>query len=119
LKIHLLSRGRSLGRYAFVPTKFSPYIGGGAGVMWYNLEQDGDFVDFETLDIFTDYFESNSATFTANAFGGGELWLTPRLGLNLEGRYNWAKADLERDFSELGEIDLKGWQLTAGLTIRH
>ncbi len=119
LKFHLLSRGRSLGRYAFVPTKFSPYIGGAAGVMWYNLEQNGDFVDFETLDIFSDHFESNGATFTANAFGGGELWLTPRLGLNVEGRYNWAKADLKHDFSQFGEIDLKGWQLTAGLTLRH
>ena len=119
VKLHLLPRGRSLGRYAFVPNRFSPYVGGGAGVMWYNLEQHGDFVDFETLDIFSDNFESDGAAFTANAFGGGELWINPRIGVNLEARYNWAKADLKYDFSEFGEIDLQGWQLTAGVSFRY
>ena len=119
LKIHLLSRGRSISRYAYVPNKFAPYVGGGAGIMWWKLEQDGDFVDFETLDIFTDYFESSGETFTANAFAGGDVWLASRVGLNVEARYNWANADLNRDFSDFGEIDLKGWQLTAGVTFRY
>jgi hypothetical protein len=119
LKIHLMPRGRSISRYAYVPTRFSPYVGGGAGVMFYRLEQYGDFVDFETLDIFTDQFESNGETFTANAFAGGDFWLATRVGLNVEARYNWAKADLNYDFSDFGEIDLKGWQLTAGISLRH
>jgi hypothetical protein len=120
LKLHLLPRGRSLSRYAYIPGKFSPYVGGGAGVMFYELEQEGDFVDFETLDIFTDYFQESGTVFTANAFAGGDIWITPRAGINIEGRYNWGEADLDSyDFSELGRIDLQGWQLTAGITLRH
>jgi hypothetical protein len=119
LKFHLLPRGRSISRYAFIPARFSPYVGGGAGAMYYNLKQYGDFVDFETLDIFTDHFESDGAAFSANAFAGGDVWINPRIGLNFEGRYNWGKADLNRAFSDFDNIDLRGWQLTAGLTLRY
>ncbi|HEY0671978.1 MAG TPA: outer membrane beta-barrel protein [Longimicrobiales bacterium] len=119
LKAHLTSQGRSLGRYAFIPTRVSPYVGAGAGVMWYRLRQEGDFVDFETLDIFADYFESDGATFTANVFAGGNLWLKPRWGLNLETRYSWAKADLHDSFSDFEQVDLRGWQLTAGVSVRY
>lgn len=120
LKLHLLSRGRSISRYAYIPGKFSPYVGGGAGVMFYKLQQEGDFVDFETLDIYTDYMEESGSTFTANAFAGGDVWLLPRVGLNIEGRYHWGEANLRSyAFSELGTIDLQGWQLTAGVTLRH
>lgn len=118
LKAHLTSRGRSLGRYAFIPTRVSPYVGVGAGVLWYRLRQEGDFVDFETLDIFTDYFESDGATFTANASAGGDFWLTARWGLNLETRYSWAKANLHDSFSDFEQVDLRGWQLTAGVSVR-
>ena len=119
LKVHLLPRGRSISRYAFIPTRVSPYVGGGAGVMWYRLEQQGDFVDHETLDIFGDRFESSGSTFTANAFAGGDLWLFPHVGLNVEGRYTWAKADLRDSFSDFDRIDLRGWQLTAGISFRY
>lgn len=119
LKIHLLPRGRSISKYAFVPNRFSPYVGAAAGVMWWELYQDGDFVDFETLDIFHSFFESDGATFTANASAGGDLWVTSRVGLNVEGRYNLARADLDDDFSDFGKIDLSGWQLTAGITVRY
>jgi hypothetical protein len=119
LKLHLLPRGRSLGRLAFVPARVSPYVGGGVGVLWYRLEQDGDFVDHETLDIFTDHFESDGATFTAHALGGGDLWILPRVGLNVEARYSWAKADLNDAFSDFERIDLRGWQWTAGISLRY
>lgn len=118
-KVHLLPRGRSISRYAWVPNRFSPYVGAGAGVLWYRLEQAGDFVDYETLDIFSDDFESDGATPTAQAFGGGEIWLLSRAALNVDARYTWAKADLRGAFSDFERIDLRGWQFTAGITFRH
>jgi hypothetical protein len=119
LKLHLLPRGRSLSRYAFIPSRVSPYVGGGIGAMFYRLEQYGDFVDEETLDIWTDSFESDGAGFAANAFAGGDFWLGKRVAINVEGRYNWAQADLNYDFSDFDNIDLRGWQLTAGVTLRY
>lgn len=117
------ARGRSLGEHAWVPTRsVTPYVGGGAGIMWYKLEQEGEFVDESTdpenPDIFRDYFVSDDIAFTAQAFGGVDLWVASRFGINLEGRYSWAKADLNNAFSDWDRIDLRGWQLTTGLTVR-
>ena len=119
VKVHLLSRGRSLGRYAFIPNRVSPYVGATAGALWYDLDQRGDFVDYETLDIFTDYFVSDGTTFTANVIAGSDIWLLQRVGVNIETRYNWAKADLKDSFADFEQIDLRGWQLTAGLSFRY
>jgi hypothetical protein len=119
LKLHLLPRGRSLSRYAFIPSRVSPYVGGGIGAMFYTLEQYGDFVDEETLEIWTDSFEEDGAAFTANAFAGGDFWLGKRVAINVEGRYNWAQADLNYDFADFENVDLRGWQLTAGVTLRY
>lgn len=118
LKVHLTPRGRSLGRYAFIPSKVNPYVGAGGGIMWYRIEQNGDFVDFETLDIFTSNFLDEGFTGTWYAAAGGDVWLLSRVGVNLEARYNWAKADLDGDFSDFDEIDLRGLQWTIGVTLR-
>jgi hypothetical protein len=119
LKLHLLPRGRSISRYAFIPSRVSPYVGGAAGVMWYDLKQYGDFVDHESLDIFTDHFESDGAGFTGNVFAGGDMWVSSRIGVNLEARHTWAKAGLSESFSDFDDIDLRGWQLSAGVTLRY
>jgi hypothetical protein len=123
LKFYPLSQGRTLGKYAWVPTRrFTPYVGAAAGLMWYNLEQEGEFVDEATdpnsPDIFSDFFKSDGTAPTGHLFGGAELWLIPRVGLNVEGRYAWAKADLYDAFQDFERIDLRGWQVTTGLTVR-
>ena len=46
LKYYLADRGRSVGEFAYIPSKIAPYVGVGAGAMWYKFEQNGDFVDF-------------------------------------------------------------------------
>ena len=43
--------------------------------MVYDFDQFGDFVDYETLDIFTKYFESDDATPTAHVAGGVDFSL--------------------------------------------
>src|SRR5262245_28223810 len=46
VRIALLDRGRAISRYAFVPRTVSPYVGAGAGMLYYKFTQQGDFVDF-------------------------------------------------------------------------
>jgi hypothetical protein len=117
-KVYLVERGRSISRHAWVPVNFTPYLTAGGGYMAYRLEQDGDFVDYETLEIFSRTFETSGGGATAYAGAGGEWWLSPRIGLNADGRYAWASANLDRDFSDFGTIDLNGFQFTAGLAVR-
>jgi hypothetical protein len=115
IKLYLLSRGREVSRYAFVPRKVRPYAGGGAGFVWYELEQAGDFVDFVDLSIFTSAFHSSGWGFASQAFAGTEVGLTPRWFLSVEARYLWSEADLEGDFVGFEPIDLSGLRIGAGI----
>jgi opacity protein-like surface antigen len=117
-KYYLLPRGRSLSTHAWVPVRLTPYLTAGAGYMFYDLVQEGAFVDFETLEVFDRRFESSGGGATLHAGAGGEWWFTPRLALNAEGRYSWASGSLDRDFSDFDNVDLRGFQLTTGLSVR-
>lgn len=115
LKLYLTSRGTRVSRYAWVPASVVPYVGGGGGFTYYRLEQEGEFIDFTDLTIFEDFFESNGWTVSGHAFGGLDIKLNPSLGLVLEGRYQWASADLTGSFVGFEPIDLSGLRATAGV----
>ena len=117
-KMYLVERGRRVSSFAWVPVNFVPYLTAGGGYMVYRLEQDGDFVDYQTNEIFSSFFESSGGGATAYAGGGVEYWFGPRFGLNADGRYQWASPNLDRDFADFGSIDLQGFQFTAGLAVR-
>jgi hypothetical protein len=122
LRMYLAPRGRSIGKFAWVPSRISPYIGGGGGFMWYRFRQQGDFLDFATSPtnprIFTSTFESSSWSPEAHAFGGLDYSLSPRVALTTEARYTWARAGLSADFTGFQKIDLSGIAATAGLAVR-
>ena len=117
-RFYLASPGRSIGSYAWIPNKFVPYVGAGGGMMWYRLRQTGEFIDFQTSDVFPDEFESSGWTGTAHAMVGADYSLTPRLALTGEGRYTWAKTSLGTDFTGFDGIDLSDFAITLGLNVR-
>jgi hypothetical protein len=117
-RVSLVSQGRAIGRYAWIPRKVVPYVGAGAGAAWYRLRQEGEFVDRETLDIFEDAFESSGWAPAATAFGGTDVSLNPRYGLTVEGRYLLGKAPMNKDFSTYNKIDLSGYDASIGLYFR-
>lgn len=118
VRYYLRDRGRSLGRFAWVPSGFVPYVGAGAGGNYYRFEQDGDFVDMETNDIFHDQLVSDGTTPFAHFFGGVELAMGPRFVLTAEGRYSWSSGPMDRAFEGFDDIDLSGFQVLAGFGIR-
>ncbi len=115
LRLYLTDRGRRVSRYVWVPAKFVPYVGYGVGATWYRLEQQGDFVDFIDLTIFSDTFTSDGWTFATHAFAGLEVELNPNLRLLLEGRYQWADAELRGSFVGFDPIDLNGLRTLVGV----
>lgn len=117
-RLSLLAPGRAIGRYAWIPNRVVPFIGGGGGAVWYRLHQEGEFVDTETLDIFEDQFESKGWSLGATGFGGADISLTPRVGFSIEGRYLWARAPMNGDFSTFNKIDLSGYDASIGLFVR-
>jgi hypothetical protein len=120
LKMYLGNPGRAIGRFAWIPKRYAPYVGAGGGAMWYRLRQEGDFIDFATLKVFPDTFDSDGWAPTVHAFAGTEVSLSARFAVSVEGRYQWAHASLNaRDFSGFDPIDLSGFAVTSGFTIRY
>jgi hypothetical protein len=117
-KAYLKDRGRSVSRFAWVPARWAPYVGAAGGWVWYRFDQHGDFVDFETLDIFADHFTSRGVTPTVHVYGGADWSLGPYVYLTAEARYAWANADMSEDFVDFDPMDLSGLQGSLGISLR-
>ena len=117
VKAYLAQRGRTLGRFAWIPTRIAPFVGAGGGAMHYRFKQDGDFVLQPSLDVSRETLQTSGWTPTAHGFAGLDLSLSPRVALTGEARYNWARAATNGDFEDY-RIDLSGLGATAGLTLR-
>jgi hypothetical protein len=115
VRFSLVPRGREVSRYAWIPSAFVPYVGGGAGFMHYQLKQYGDFVDFADLDIFSDSFSSAGWSPSAHVFAGSDFQLVKQLYLTVEGRFTWVNAELDQDFIGFEPMDLGGFKLAAGI----
>jgi hypothetical protein len=118
VKRYLTPRGRSIGRFAWVPARRATYVGIGAGMMWYRFRQVGDFVDFQTLNVFPDDFQSSAWTPVVHTLAGVDVALGRYFVLTGEGRYTWAKGSMGRDYVGFNRIDLSGLSLTAGFSVR-
>ena len=114
MKFALLPPGRRVSRYAWIPSKVTPYVGAGGGVLHHKFQQDGDFVDFVDNQVFASSFESSGWAPSAYALGGADIHVYRRLFLSLEGRYTWSNATLDRDFVDFAPMDLKGFRFGAG-----
>lgn len=120
LKGYLLPRGRRISQLAWIPNRWAPYLGAGAGLSWYEFEQYGDFVDVETLDIFEDRFRADGRGGTWHAMAGLDVTLTPHFLLRGEYRYVGGEGRfVSSDFDGFDDtIDLSGSQVTLGVAVR-
>ena len=116
---YLSTRGRSVGRFAWIPAARATYVGFGAGLMRYDFRQAGDFVDFNTLNIGYDEYVSKAWTPVLHALAGIEMSLGRVVMVTGEARYTWAKGPMSRDFEGFNRIDLSGISVAAGLAIRQ
>jgi hypothetical protein len=118
-KLYLQPRGRSIGRFAYVPaTGLMPYVGAGGGAVWHRFVQEGLFVDYESLRILEGRIETSGFSPLLHGFAGADVRISPRVSLTFEGRYTWSRAEMGNDFVGFDRIDLSGLQTTAGIQIR-
>ncbi len=118
LKLYPLGRGRQVGRYAWVRSTLVPYIGGGIGGTWFELKQEGSFVDFTDLSVFEAELKDDGWAFARHVFVGLDYKLTRNIGMVLEGRYYWGDADLGGDFVGFKSLDLSGARVMFGFSWR-
>jgi outer membrane protein W len=119
IKRYLTPTGRSIGKFAWIPSRFAPYVGVGGGAMYYRFRQSGDWIDFKTMDVFTDQYESDGWATTVNAQTGIDYSLNPRFALTGEARYTWAKGSLSQDFQGFQKLDLSGFSTSIGVAVRY
>ena len=100
----------TIGFRVIVPSNvFEPYIGGGVGIYFTDI-------DFPTAvnSAGQAVAVTNSTSSTMGVYGaaGIDAWLNPRMALNFEGKYHWAKPSI-------GPIDVNvgGWTLNLGIRI--
>lgn len=95
-----------------------PYVGAGGGLYWWRLEEFGDFIDFSvtTPEVFFDVFEEDGTTLGYYFQAGLEVPVARSVSVFAEGRWQRADDRLEGDFAGLGDLDLSGRTLSAGLT---
>ena len=115
IKYLLIPRGRQVGQYSWLPSRFVPYVSGGVGILWYEFSQNGDFVDYSTLDIFSAALDSKGSTLTTYLGCGTEVNIFKATYINLNLQYYFADDDLDSDFEGFDPIELGGYRLTAGI----
>jgi hypothetical protein len=134
-KYYLTDRGRSIGRFAWVPSTLNAFVGGGVGLTFYRFAQSGDWVNLEkedgtwwdhsdlpedvTLGIFSDQWVSTGSGKQVHLLAGLDVSIDKNLYLTGEGRYLWADAPINRGFFEgFDDVDLSGFQFTIGISAR-
>jgi hypothetical protein len=117
IRYALSPRGDDVSSLAWIPRRVVPFVGGGAGVMFYEFRQSGDFVDFVDLSVFADSFRSQGWAPAAHVVGGVDVRIYRGLYGTLQGRYSKAAADLTSDFIDFDPIDLSGFRLSAGINV--
>lgn len=118
VRYYITAPGESIGKLAWIPSRVTPYVGAGAGAMWYRFKQDGDFIERATSKVFRSTFESSKWTPAVQGLAGLELSVRPGLAISTDVRYLYARGDLGRDFSGFNKIDLSGVSAAVGFTVR-
>lgn len=120
LKLSVVPLGVSV---RLVPTgrrvRLGPYVAVGADLLFYQYEAFGDFIDFFDAQqpILPEAFRSDGVAPGFHVAAGLRVPLGHDVGLVGEYRYQWAKDDMDEDFS-LNRIDLSGGGATLGFNIR-
>ena len=118
LELALLPRGRAIGQFAWIPAPVTPYIGAGAGLLRYNLEQTGDFVDSRAPDLHRPATVGRLDDEYARLWGV-DVKVTRRVLLSAEVRYAWASAETSLDFVGFEPIDLSGLRVSGGIQLSY
>ncbi len=111
--------GERISTFAWIPARFTPWIGAGGGVMNYRFAQTGDFVNFTTFAVFKDSYAAKGNAPMAYANVAAEFMLSTRIALTSDIRYSVACGTLGGSFERFDKIDLSGAAATMGLTLRY
>lgn len=119
-RYYLTDRGRRVGSVAWIPARLVPFVSGGVGVVRYTYEQNGDFVDEQTLNVFSARLRSRDWAPALQGSAGLQWSVSPRLLLTGDLRYLHASGDGEAPSGHFEgyRVNLSGVSSMVGLTLR-
>ena len=102
------------GRYR----KITPYIGGGFTANFWEYEEWGDFIDFDSrdYDVYFDSFKSEGTAWGPMVNAGIRYRVTTDFQIVADYRHFWGKEIMDGDFRG-NEIDVSGHAITAGFRL--
>lgn len=95
--------------------RFNPYVGIGAGVYAWTYQQSGYFINFEDDSISEGFAETQRFAFGLNGRAGLTYRFQQRLGVILEGKYQYLQGKLSRNFEGFDPLDMSGFLIQAGV----
>jgi len=109
-------RGPGGNRYVRRPV---PYIGAGIGTVYWQYEEEGDFVASD-LSIVYDRLVDSGFAFEQHVLAGVEFPASPNWNITLEGRYSWADTSVGGAFTTVnpGQLELGGASFFVGGALR-
>ncbi|MCK4890748.1 MAG: hypothetical protein KAS21_05960 [Candidatus Aminicenantes bacterium] len=96
---------------------FNPYIGAGVGVYFWEYEQWGDFIDFNTWEVYEGYGYTEKYSAGFNFKGGFVFRFKRHMGISFEAKYQYLKGQLSNLFEGFEKLDLSGLTLNIGLNL--
>src|SRR6185295_8002102 len=101
-------------------TVIQPYVGAGGGAYAWDLEENGDFIDFNTPSrpVFNARLKADGVGFGYYGLAGLQAPITRRVSIFAEGRWTRVDDDLNGDFEGFGKLDLSGREFAAELSWR-
>jgi len=91
------------------------FIGAGAGVYAWTYQQSGNFINFEDDSVSKGFAETRRFAFGLNSRIGLSYRFQQRLGLSLEGKYQYLQGKLSRNFEGFDPLDMSGLTVNAGI----
>ncbi len=103
-------------RFNILPYRsaFSPFIGAGVGLYFWQYEQYGDFIDFQTDEIYEGFSDQEAIAVGLHVKGGLAIRVSRNFGLLLEGKVHWAEGELGEYFEGFEPFDLSALSLSVG-----
>jgi len=96
------------GRLILPHPMFEPYLGGGIGVYFASLKEN----------YTATYYTDDSDTTIGGYFSMGmDLWLSPKIALNFEGRYQMVQPTFTDNRGLSFDLDMSGWELNFGFRV--
>jgi hypothetical protein len=123
--VRVLPAGRYAQRGRLSARRPVPFIGAGLGLNYWQYEERGDFVFFDTLgDPFIEFdrFRDSGTAFETHVLAGIEIPMSRMWNLTFEGRYSWSKTETESYLASEGytsdKLDLGGAAVFVGASLQ-